>query len=277
MAQKSQRSLHLICALARNSGGLPPRQDFRRAMAQKSQRSPLYHRAAMILANDFSLPAGMEEVFDALVDPEVVLPCLRGARRGARVDERTTRGELRLEVGGAVIPYRGTLRVEERDREAGALRLSVDAREGRGQGTARGEVEIRLRESGGTTRVALRSDLELEGRADRAGQAAVEAAVAGLVAEIAAGLAARLEEAPSSPPAVAAEPPPAATEAPAAPEPEPVIPGRVRIMTTEPIPAASVAPRDTLAETLAARPWLLPLLAAGLLLLVIAVVRRRRS
>ena len=252
----------------------------------------------MILANDFSLPATMEEAFDALVDPDVVLSCLSGARRGAGVDERTSRGELRLEVGGVVIPYRGTVRVDERDRDAGALRLSLDAREGRGKGTARGEVEIRLRESGGTTRVALRSDLVVEGRAERAGHEAVEAAVAGLVAEMAAGLTARLEAAGSRAPAVArtaagvgagatpaARPEVPVVVAPAAMhgpepalrEPQPVIPGRVQIMTTEPIPAASVAPRDSFAETLAARPWLVPLVAAALLLLAIAAVRRRRS
>ena len=230
----------------------------------------------------------MEDAFDALVDPALVVPSLSGAKRGPSVDDRTVRAELRLEVGSLVIPYRGTLRVDERDREAGALRLSVEAREGRGKGTARGRVEIRLRESGEATRVAMRSELEVEGRAERAGEAAVRAAVAALVDELAAGLAARVQAAPAAPRAprlrepdpAPAPPPPAAAQAPPPPRrdeaPAPV-PGRVRIMTTEPIPAASVAPRDSLAETLAARPWLVPLVVAGLLLLAVAMVRRRRG
>jgi carbon monoxide dehydrogenase subunit G len=241
----------------------------------------------MILDNQFSLPLAMEDAFDALVDPALVLPSLSGARRGASVDDRTVRGELRLEVGSLTIPYRGTLRVDERDREAGALRLSVEAREGRGKGTARGRVEIRLRESGEATRVAVRSELEVEGRAERAGEEAVRAAVAALVDELAAGLAARVQAAPTAPRAPALrepDPAPAPASPAAAPAPPPPrdeqpapVPGRVRIMTTEPIPAASVAPRDSLAETLAARPWLVPLVVAGLLLLAVAVVRRRRG
>jgi len=250
----------------------------------------------MIVADEFSLPVGMEDAFDALVEPGLVLASVSGAKQTGRVDDRTSRGELRLEVGWTLIPYRGVVRVEERDREAGALRLSLDAREGRGKGTARGEVEIRLRESGGTTRVAVRSDLQLEGRAERAGQAAVEAALGSLIAELAAGLADRLAsrvgkattgvaggapaaEAPTRPPGDG----PSVSEAPSAPtparqpEPEVVIPGRVQIMTTEPVPAASVAPRDSLAETLAARPWLVPLVAAALLLLLVAAARRRRG
>ena len=232
----------------------------------------------MILDTQFSLPVPMEEAFDALLDGALVVASLSGARRGARVDERTVRAELRLGVGAGVIPYRGTLRVEEHDREAGAVRLGLDAREGRGKGTARGEVEIRLRESVATTVVAMRADLELSGRAERAGEAAVRAAVAGLVEELATGLSAGLARSTPAEPAIpataAAAPPP---PPPARVEPAVVVPGRVRIMTTEPVPAASVAPRDSLAETLAARPWLIPLVLAGLLVAALAVARRRRA
>jgi carbon monoxide dehydrogenase subunit G len=239
----------------------------------------------MILENEFSVAAPMERVYDALTDAAVVVPSLPGARRSGRDGEqRTTKGELRITLGSTTIPYRGTIRLDEGDREAGALALTIDAREGRGRGILHASVSIRLRESHGSTTVSLRSEVDVDGRAAKVASDDIQSAVQHLLAEFGQNIQTRMNGAvaetaeameqngavkPMDGAADAAadtEPPAAAeavTEAPAAaeapvavetPQPSPAgkpdaahetpVRGTVRIMTTEPIASESVQPAD---------------------------------
>jgi len=261
----------------------------------------------VILENAFVVAAPMEDVFDALTDAGRVVPCLPGARLGTRVDDLTVKAELRLTLGRTTIPYRGTLRIDSCDRQAGALALRLDAREGRGQGTAQGTVNVRLRESRGSTTVSMHSEVELHGRAEKAA-AEIEGTVQQLLSEFGENLERRLRghdhgtDAPQGPaptadsgqpvegvashlevtaPAVAVRSALAGTDEPGAgAEPEPPrIPGTVRVMTSEPVPAADVAPREGLlasaAEELRRRPWLAAIPLAALLLVLLGLRRRR--
>ena len=237
-----------------------------------------------------------------------MVPSLPGARLGARVDEHTVKAELRLTLGRTMIPYRGTVRLDSSDREAGALALRLEAREGRGQGTARGTVKLRLRESRGSTTVSMHSEVEVQGRAEKAEVGDIRDSVQRLLSEFgenlerrlrgdgreAAALAGGLPRVEVAPPSLEAPGSPVLAGSPVSvadaisgseePSPDvevapPRIPGTVRVMTSEPVAAADVAPREGLLATagdeLRRRPWLVGILLGGLLLLLLGLRRRR--
>jgi carbon monoxide dehydrogenase subunit G len=248
----------------------------------------------MILVNAFTVAAPMDQVYDALNDGTLVAANLPGARRSGRLDERTVKGELRLVLGKTPIPYRGTLRLDEADREAGAMALTVEAREGRGQGTARAAVALRLRESRGSTTVSLRSELEVEGRAAKVEEETIGQVIQQLLDDFGRNLGAALDEqhglgepeaawtseAAEAHLAPRIRPPAEEREAAAAPAAYAApVPGRVRVMTEEPLAYDDVAPTssslDAVRDELRRRPWLVPLLLLGGLAFLLLIRRRR--
>jgi carbon monoxide dehydrogenase subunit G len=116
----------------------------------------------MIVENAFTVDAPMDDVFDTLRDVRTVLPCI-DARVSEVVDGHTARGEVTIPMGpmgDATMVFHGTLRVGDSDREAGAITW-----EARGTGaddaTAHGTLAVRLRESNGSTTVAMHADVEI--------------------------------------------------------------------------------------------------------------------
>jgi carbon monoxide dehydrogenase subunit G len=113
----------------------------------------------MIVENAFTVAAPMDEVFDALRDVRTVLPCL-DARVTEVVDDHTARGELTLPLGEDTMVFRGTLRVGEADREAGAITFEAVGH-GAGSASAQGRMWVRLRESAGSTTVSVHADVDV--------------------------------------------------------------------------------------------------------------------
>lgn len=113
----------------------------------------------MIVENAFTVAAPMDEVFDALRDVRTVLPCL-DARVTEVVDDHTARGELTLPMGDDTMVFRGTLRVGEADREAGAITFEAVGH-GAGSASAQGRMWVRLRESAGSTTVSVHADVDV--------------------------------------------------------------------------------------------------------------------
>jgi uncharacterized protein len=244
----------------------------------------------VILENQFTVAAPVERVFAALHDTASVAASLPGARVGSRVDERTVKAELRLTLGKVLIPYRGTLRVERSDRGTGGLTLTVDAREGRGQGTARASVDIRIHEARGSTTVTMRSEVAVSGRAAKVAHNEIQDAVQGLLTRFGDNLGQRIAAAAANGAQVASAGSTAAEPLrpeqvrgsvrlmAAEPAPAERIAGSVRLMTAEPVPAEKVAPLvglSAVADGIRRRPWL-PAALAGIILMALVVVASRR-
>ena len=200
----------------------------------------------MIVENAFTVDAPMVAVFDTLRDVRTMLPCI-DARVSEVVDGHTARGEVTIPMGDATMVFSGTLRVGESDREAGAILYEVSGT-GAGNATARGTLAVRLRESGGSTTVAMHADVEVSDAALRLGDAD------GFVQRLGDEVQRRVGRV--EPPAVR---------------------GTVRMMAP-PVPFPANAPAnlpDALVQGVRHRPWLVP---AGLVALAAAAaVLRSRS
>jgi carbon monoxide dehydrogenase subunit G len=206
----------------------------------------------MIVENAFTVDAPMDDVFDTLRDVRTMLPCI-DARVTEIVDGHTARGELTVAMGEDTMVFRGTLRVGETDREAGAITYEVSGR-GAGNATARGTLAVRLRESSGSTTVAMQADMDVSDAPLHLDTEGASDAARGLFQRIGDEVSRRIGT---------VEPP--------------LVRGTVRLMAP-PVPTPADAPANlpgALAGEMRRRPWLVP--AALIALAAAAAVLRSRS
>jgi carbon monoxide dehydrogenase subunit G len=237
---------------------------------------------AMILEAELSVPGPPHAVFDTLVDARRAAEAVPGARLtappaealGGLGDELGVGAELRLQAGGSQITYRGRVLPAEADRATGTLTCSLDAREARGAGVLRGRLRLRLDPAGGDTRLRVDADLEVTGRAEQLGEERLREAALRLLHRVAA----RLGESAKGR-AAAATPHSAPVVTLGAIEPEPRVPGEVRLVTRQPLPLSTLPVSggrlDDLRVELRRRPWAVALLVAVAVLLVVGLRRRR--
>lgn len=207
----------------------------------------------MIVENAFSVAAPMDDVFDTLRDVRTMLPCL-DARVYEVVDGHTARGELTIPMGDDTMVFRGTLRVGEADRQAGAITYEVDGR-GAGMATAQGTLAVRLRESAGSTTVSMQADVDVaDAPLHLDGDGARQAAL-GLFARLGDEVTRRI-----------------GYELPA-------VRGTVRLQAP-PVPTPADAPSnlpDALATEVRRRPWLVPAALVGVAAAAALLRRHQRS
>ncbi len=124
----------------------------------------------MKLTHSFVAPAPAEEVWEALLDPERVAPCLPGASLTG-VDGKTFSGEVKVKLGPVQLLYRGTGEFVEVDPVARRAVLKASGKDSRGNGTASATVTFVVGDS-----VDVETDLSVTGRPAQLGR--------GLIAEV---------------------------------------------------------------------------------------------
>ena len=142
----------------------------------------------------FVLAANADAVFAYLLDARRVVTCLPGAELTEAVDPRTFRGAMRVKVGPVTMAYRGTVLVTEADPAARRVRISGEAKESTGAGSARMTLESVTRAlPGGEAEVSVHADVDVAGRAVQLGRGMIEQVSAQLLRQFAASLRKALE------------------------------------------------------------------------------------
>lgn len=124
----------------------------------------------MKLTHSFTAPAPAEEVWEALLDPERVAPCLPGATLTS-VDGKTFNGEVKVKLGPVQLLYRGSGEFVEIDPVLRRAVLKASGKDTRGNGTASAVVTFQVGDS-----VEVETDLSVTGRPAQLGR--------GLIAEV---------------------------------------------------------------------------------------------
>jgi carbon monoxide dehydrogenase subunit G len=207
----------------------------------------------MQLEHQVSVPAPIDVVWEALLDPERVAPCMPGATlTGVEGDSFT--GTMKVKVGPIVLNYKGTGTFTERDEQARRAVLKAAAKDSRGNGTANATVTITLTQDGETTNGRVVTDLSITGRPAQFGRGMISDVGGKILEQFASCLSDKLA-APAAAPVAAAEP---------APE-------SVGESETEPLDLVQYARGSALKR-------IGPIVAAAMLVLIIgAVLRRLRS
>ncbi|SEP51583.1 SRPBCC family protein [Amycolatopsis saalfeldensis] len=129
----------------------------------------------MRLDHEFTVPASIGEVWQAVIDPERVAPCLPGAAL-TKVEGDSFTGTVKVKLGPISLLYKGSGEFLEKDEAARKVVIKASGKDARGGGTAAATVTLTLTETEGGTHGAVASDLAVTGRPAQFGR--------GLISEV---------------------------------------------------------------------------------------------
>ena len=206
----------------------------------------------MQLEHRLSVPAPIDVVWPALLDPERVAPCVPGATLTG-VEGETFTGTVKVKVGPITLLYKGTGTFTETDEQGRRAVLKADAKDTRGNGTVKATVTLTLTDEGDHTTGTVATDLSITGKPAQFGRGMIADVGGKIIEQFAACLSEKLAVAESeSAPASAGQPAVEASE-------------------TEPLDLVQYARSSALKRVG-------PVVAVAMLVLVLgAVVRRLRS
>lgn len=118
----------------------------------------------MQIEKSFVVNAPVAAVWDFLTDPYKVARCLPGAAITEKVDEQSYKGTMTVKVGPVTAGYRGKMRFERLDAEAGEADIAASGQETRGKGGADMRMKSRVvARPDGSTEVTVVSDVNVMG------------------------------------------------------------------------------------------------------------------
>ncbi|HZO97219.1 MAG TPA: SRPBCC family protein [Gaiellaceae bacterium] len=164
----------------------------------------------MRLENGFEVDASPDRAWALLNDVPRVIPCMPGAELVETVDENTWKGRVHVKLGPVALQFDTDVVREAEDAAARRVVLTAKARELRGRGSAQARIESSLSAVDGRTRVAIETELTLQGTVAQYGRGIVPDVAAQLTREFAANLAALLDADHAAAPAAGDEAPPRA-------------------------------------------------------------------
>jgi len=117
----------------------------------------------MKIANQFTVSAPIEQVWDVLCDLEQVIPLMPGAQLvGHEGDDYL--GKVKVKVGPVTSEFSGKVRFIEQDRDQHRAVIDGKGKESRGTGNAAAVVTAQLHDAGGRTDVTVDTDLKIVGK-----------------------------------------------------------------------------------------------------------------
>ena len=120
----------------------------------------------MLIENEFTASAPVEELWRFLLDVERIAPCMPGAELTEVVDDRTWKGRVVMKFGPVGLSFAGTVVMQERDDAAHRVVLAAKGMEQKGKGAANASVTSWLEPAeGGASLVKMRADITLTGAA----------------------------------------------------------------------------------------------------------------
>ena len=140
----------------------------------------------MKIQGTHTFDAPREQVWKALLDPEILARTLPGCEKLERVGENEFRGVLNVNIGPVKGQFQGTLQLSDiQPLESYHMRL-----DGKGPaGFMNGEGELRLSDSGGATVLAYDLDAQVGGRVAGVGQRLLESSTRSITRQGLEGLA----------------------------------------------------------------------------------------
>jgi len=230
----------------------------------------------MKLAGDYLFDAPVQEVWNALFDPEILAAVMPGCVKLERVDGRY-RGELNVKVGPVQGKFTGTVDLKDTDEPRGYT-MVID---GRGApGFVKATAAVALEPEGAGTRIRYDADAQVGGKVASVGQRLLEASARAIIKQSLEGLHENIKIRAASHTAarpVATQPPQAsaartATSAPEAPgeAAHPAPPVALKHVNQSEL-AASIA--KEVARSLIPRPVLIGIVVAVAALLVWLLLR----
>jgi carbon monoxide dehydrogenase subunit G len=196
------------------------------------------------LEHSFTVPADLDTVWQAVLDPERVAPCMPGATV-SEVDGDAFKGSVKVKLGPIALVYKGSGEFLSKDESSRTVVIKAAGKDARGNGTANATVTVVLSPDGAATRGAVTTDLSVTGKPAQLGRGLISEVGGKILDQFATCLASKL--APATSPVEAAEAPKLSVvekerpEAPSAPEAAPTaqLPAEERGEAPVPLPGTA--------------------------------------
>lgn len=143
----------------------------------------------MRFEHEFAIDAPEDEAWAALMDIERVAPCMPGAKVVEKRSDTSFAATIKVKLGPVTMNYAADLEVADRNDAEHTARMTVAAKETRGQGNAEAEVAMSVTGDGAGARARIVTELNLTGRAASMGQSLIADVSAMLVDRFATNLA----------------------------------------------------------------------------------------
>jgi carbon monoxide dehydrogenase subunit G len=127
----------------------------------------------MELRHEFTVPATLEETWEAFNDIESVAVCFPGASVSS-VEGDTFTGSCKVKLGPIALVYNGTGTFVEKDESSRRMVIDAKGKDKRGNGTAGAHVTATMTEAGSSTRVEVHTDLNITGKPAQFGRGVMQ-------------------------------------------------------------------------------------------------------
>jgi len=194
----------------------------------------------MQLEHSFTVPVGVEQAWEVLLDIERIAPCMPGAVLDS-VDGDAFTGRVKIKLGPVNLTYKGSASFVEKDEAAHRVVIDANGKDSRGNGTAAAKVTATLVGQGESTEVKVLTDLNITGKPAQFGRGVMVDVGNKLIGQFASCVEGKLSGGGDEPePPAVATPAPAPAAAPAAesaPAPAPAPPPAPAPARSTPAPA----------------------------------------
>jgi uncharacterized protein len=129
------------------------------------------------LDHSFTTGKPVDEVWDAILDLDRVIPLVEGGSVIERTAPESARAEIKVKMGAMSMTFTGTVDVVERDDAAHRAVMRVKSREAGGQGHANADVTFELSDGGGDVHTAA----QITGKAASMGEGVVQTVLDALI------------------------------------------------------------------------------------------------
>jgi carbon monoxide dehydrogenase subunit G len=119
---------------------------------------------ALEISKIFTIDAPKKAVWEFLTDPYRVARCLPGAAITEKVNDQNYAGTITVKVGPVSASYKGKIRFEKLDPDAGTAEIVASGQDVKGKGGADMRMQSRLKEiAPGKTEVSATSQINITG------------------------------------------------------------------------------------------------------------------
>ena len=124
----------------------------------------------MELKSDFEVSVGVDRAWEVLTNPELIAPCLPGARLD-EVEGDEFRGAVKVKVGPISSEYRGKATMVDLNRDDLRIVIRAEGRDTRGAGNAAADITALMEAaSDSSTKVEVTIDLKISGKVAQFGR-----------------------------------------------------------------------------------------------------------
>lgn len=145
----------------------------------------------MDLEHSFTVPVGVDDAWNVLLDIERIAPCMPGAALDT-VDGDEFTGTVKVKLGPISLTYKGKAGFVEKDATAHRAVIEARGRDARGNGTANATITATLSGEGGSTTVHVLTALDITGKPAQFGRGVMADVGNKLIGQFADNLAAQI-------------------------------------------------------------------------------------